>query len=173
MDIHTLDDLQLTSYNGGYASGVVRIPALGGLEADLDFQEFIPEADSEAFLSTVQAFLALDRAAFQAMCEPYLFEYYQDMMRVWDPAPDEYRRFQQASDVWGHIRIHEEIVVSRLEDDDKVYIDLSGHCDWEPEHGLQISLCEGRQLSRVGYYSGRAVNSDGRIYSPVSAAPEC
>jgi hypothetical protein len=52
-------------------------------------------------------------------------------------------------------------MVSRRAYGDKgVYVSIECNCDWEPEHGLQIVLKNGSEVTKVGPYDGHLTNSD-------------
>jgi hypothetical protein len=40
----------------------------------------------------------------------------------------------------------------------RMYVSIECECDWEPEHGLQIVLRDGRTVSKVGPYDGHLTN---------------
>nr|WP_240742158.1 hypothetical protein [Micromonospora zingiberis] len=43
--------------------------------------------------------------------------------------------------------------------DQHVYVTAECNCDWEPEHGLQIILRDGRAVTKVGPYDGHLTNA--------------
>lgn len=93
--------------------------------------------------------------------EPDVFSYYQDMNGYWAPSDEEYVSIKTPSEVWSHVEFGEEVVVSRRSyGDKKIYVSIECSCDWEPEHGLQIVLKDGKAISKVGPYDGHLTNSD-------------
>lgn len=41
-----------------------------------------------------------------------------------------------------------------------MYVQLTGSCDWEKEHGLQVVLRQGRTLSRVSSQDGHLTTAE-------------
>ena len=77
------------------------------------------------------------------------------------PSDEEYVSIKTPSEVWSHVEFGEEVVVSRRSyGDKKIYVSIECSCDWEPEHGLQIVLKDGKAISKVGPYDGHLTNSD-------------
>jgi hypothetical protein len=66
------------------------------------------------------------------------------------PGPDQ---------VWDHVTIGPEVYVRRHHADGRVYLSIECECDWEPEHGLQVVIREGRVVSKVGPYDGHLTNA--------------
>ena len=52
------------------------------------------------------------------------------------------------------------MVFRRSSGDMRVYVSIECECAWEPEHGLQLVLQEGRRVTKIGPYDGHLTNSD-------------
>jgi len=63
-------------------------------------------------------------------------------------------------DILTKIELDSDIEVRWDCDENDVYVSLGGGCDWEIEHGLQITLRNGNQLAKVGDYDGHVTNAD-------------
>ncbi len=93
--------------------------------------------------------------------EPYVFRYYQNCNSNWEPDDEEFVAIESPSDVWCHVQLGSEPMVSRRAYGDKgIYVSLECNCDWEPEHGLQIVFKNGLRVNKVGPYDGHLTNSD-------------
>jgi hypothetical protein len=114
----------------------------------------------EEFHAAIAGLLACSPAVLKA-AEEYIFQYYQDINDNWEPEDEEFVAIESAADVWRHVRMGEEAHVSRRDHGDHgVYVSLGGECDWEPEHGLQIVLKDGKVVTRVSPFDGHLTNSD-------------
>jgi len=90
-----------------------------------------------------------------------VFQYYEDTKRYF--SSDEWVPLSIAApmDVWRHVQFGGEAIVSRRSHGDRrVYISLECNCDWEQEHGLQLVLRDGREITKVGPYDGQLTNAD-------------
>ena len=77
------------------------------------------------------------------------------------PDDNGYVVIPRAADVWAHVTLGREPIVSRRAYGDKgVYVSLECGCDWEREHGLQIVFKEGLRVNKVGPFDGHLTNSD-------------
>lgn len=65
-----------------------------------------------------------------------------------------------AVEVWPHVHFTVVHVLRRPYGDGKVYVQVTGECDWEVEHGLQVVYREGRELCRVSSQDGHLTFSD-------------
>jgi hypothetical protein len=67
---------------------------------------------------------------------------------------------KSADRVWNHVRPSEIFVSRRSRRDKLIYVQITAHCDWEPEHGLQIIYRRGAELSRVSDQDGHLTYTD-------------
>jgi hypothetical protein len=95
--------------------------------------------------------------------------------------PAEFRakvHLAKPSDVWSYVHFGSELHVSRRtkgDVEDGVYLSIECNCDWEPEHGMQLVLRDGRTVSKVSPYDGHLTNADacddprlmGVVYVPM------
>lgn len=51
-------------------------------------------------------------------------------------------------------------MVRRRSKDHLVYLSIDCGCDWEVEHGLQLVLRDGREITKVGPCNGHLTNAD-------------
>jgi hypothetical protein len=93
--------------------------------------------------------------------ETHIYQYYLDMNSYWSSIDEEFISIKSPSEIWSHIQLGSEPIVSRRSyGDKKVYVSLECNCDWELEHGLQIVFKEGMKVCKVGPYDGHVTNSD-------------
>jgi hypothetical protein len=124
-----------------------------------------------ALLDTKSTLLAEAEAWVVAYCKDVLAHYPDD----WEKPTV---RLEQPGDVWSHVQFGSEFVVSRRtdgDDEDGIYFSLECNCDWEPEHGLQLVIRDGRTVTKVGSFDGHLTNADayadpslvGVVYRPI------
>ncbi len=159
MEIPRLGAVILDDQFGWYCSEPMPIHALGGRICRIVVAGYDEDPNQEDFHAAITNFLSAERDLLSE-AEPYVYQYYEDMNSHWSPGDDEYVAIDRA-DLWKHVRLNDEPIVSRRVYRDKgVYISLECNCDWEPEHGLQIVFKEGRTVNKVGPYDGHLSHSD-------------
>ena len=145
--------------NDAPSDGIV-VPCLRGHACTFVFEEPPDDPEVQAALATL-----LDpRSTLLAEAEPWVVAYCRDIVARYE-ADDEQppMTLEQASDVWSHVEFGTEFVVSRRargDDEDGIYFSLECSCDWEPEHGLQLVVRDGRTVSKVGAFDGHLTNAD-------------
>lgn len=143
--------------DGWYRSEPITVPALGDRVLYVTVNGYDDDPAKEDFHAAITAFLSIDDSALKAAA-PALFDYYQDIasefadddMPVTIFSPDQ---------VWTHIHPIEIVVERDSFRDQHVYVSMECECDWEPEHGLQIVLRDGRAVTKVGPYDGHLTNA--------------
>ncbi|MFI0450171.1 DUF6985 domain-containing protein [Actinomadura sp. 6N118] len=146
---------------GWYQSEPVPVPALGGVLCRVIVDGYDEDPAPEDFHAAIRAFLALERSALVAAA-PSIFAYYRDIMDdVVDAGDDDwYVEIEGPDTVFDHIQFGDAPTISRDSHGDRhVYVSLECECDWEPEHGLQIVLRDGRTVTKVGPYNGHLTNA--------------
>lgn len=89
----------------------------------------------------------------------HVFKYYKYFCEIADDSS--LPKIRNAAAVWKHVEFGSSIIIQRRSFGDKgLYASLECECDWEPEHGLQIVLKEGKRITKVGPYDGHLTNSD-------------
>jgi hypothetical protein len=110
--------------------------------------------------------------------EAYVVQYCQEMLARYLDESRPNVRLEKPSDVWSYVQFGRNLHVSRRahnDVDDGVYASIECNCDWEPEHGMQLVLRDGRTVSKVGPYDGHLTNADayadpnlvGVVYVPL------
>jgi hypothetical protein len=155
-----LGEVHLDSQFGWYRScDFVAVPMLGR-ECFVLVDGYAEDDNPGDFHVAIANLLDGERDILQKASH-HIFRYYQDMNSYWSPDDPEYVSIAAPKDVWRHIQLGSEPMVSRRAYGDKgVYVSIECNCDWEPEHGLQIVLKNGSEVTKVGPYDGHLTNSD-------------
>lgn len=145
---------------GWYISDEIAIKALGGQLCHVCLEGYDDDSDQEAFHRAIANLLAADEDVLRS-ASTYVFQYYEDMRR-YIPAGDLAKlSIATPTDVWNYIQFGGEVIVNRRSDGDRgIYVSIECNCDWEREHGLQIVLRDGRQVTKVGPFDGHVTNAD-------------
>lgn len=160
MNIPGLGDVQKDERFGGYHSRPVPLKMLVGRECRIVLEGYDDDDAKDNYHSTIAAFMAASPAVLQD-AEKFVFQYYQDVNKFWKPSDSEFLTIESAKDVWRHVQIGGEAVISRRGYGDQgIYVSIECECDWEPEHGLQLVLKDGVKICKVGPFDGHVTNSD-------------
>lgn len=160
MNIPALGEVTKDEIFEWYYSQPVIVRALGGKACRIVVKGYDDDNAKEEYAPAIQNFLALSPEALKS-AESHVFAYYKDCFPYWHPSDPEYVVITSPSDVWGHVQLGDEPMVTRRKYGDKgIYISLECNCDWEPEHGLQIVFKNGENVTKVGPYDGHLTNSD-------------
>jgi hypothetical protein len=159
MRISELGDCTYDEVYRCYSSELISLPVLSGAECRILVEGYEDDSSVEEFHEAIKNFLAASSDVLKAI-EPYLFKYYLDVKSSIEPEED-FPSIGCSSEIWQHIHLGKEAVVSRRPYGDRgIYVSLGGNCDWEPEHGLQIVFKNGSRINKVGPYDGHLTNSD-------------
>lgn len=160
MDIPGLGEVTKDEQFGWHYSKPLRLPLLNNDECRVVVEGYDEDDRKEEFHAAIAKLLASDFAALKS-AEQHVYRYYEDMNSNWDPSDEEFLSIKSASEVWRHVKLGREPMVTRRAYGDKaVYVSIECECDWEPEHGLQIVLNGRGQVVKVGPYDGHLTNSD-------------
>jgi hypothetical protein len=159
MESQTLGTLLFNTDSECLKSSTVKVPALGNIECTFIFPELDQDADvfPNEFETAVRNFLRLPDGWLES-CSPYLWEYYRDMIEL--IGEEDIDPIDADDDILTRIELDSVIEVRRDCDESEVYVSFGGGCDWEIEHGLQITLRNGNVLAKVGDYDGHVSNAD-------------
>lgn len=160
VNIPGLGHLTKDEYTGWYCSEPLPLPLLNGRECRVIVEGYEEDDAPEQYHAAIANLLTSSFSTLQA-AESYVFKYYQDIKDYWDPANEELVRIESPAEVWQHIDLDTEPVVTRRGYGDRgIYVSLELNCAWESEHGLQIVLKDGSTITKVGPYDGHLTNSD-------------
>ncbi|WP_410646331.1 DUF6985 domain-containing protein [Amycolatopsis sp. cmx-4-54] len=161
MEIPGLGQVALDTEFGWYRSQPLAVPVLGGALCSIVLEGYDDDQRPGDFHEAIHTFLTLNPSVLVA-ATPAIFAYYRDVMNELVAAGDEavVVEVDGPHSVLDHVRLGDEPIVSRdVYGDRHVYVSLECECDWEPEHGLQIVLRDGRSVTKVGPYDGHLTNS--------------
>jgi len=134
------------------------VSVLGGKRCRIVVEGYNEDPRKDDFHVAIASFLSIDSSVLEA-AEGHVFQYYQDCKGAWED--DEAVEIESPGDVWDHVQLGSEPVVSRRPyGDEGIYISLECNCDWEEEHGLQIVFKNGQRVNKIGPYDGHLTNSD-------------
>ena len=134
-------------------SGPVDVPMLGRActfrLVDYD------DSEREPFAAAVASLLAATPDVLTAATAD-VFRYYQDLaaqvpaLRLTEPAA-----------VWAHVRPGGIVRIRRRRYGERgVYASIDFDCDWDREHGLELVLCDGQRITKLGPRDGHVSNAD-------------
>ncbi len=158
MRSETLGELNFDKDLEVFKSAIVNVPVLGNSECVFVFDELTNESDSfpVKFEGAVRNFMSLSNS-WLACLKEHLWSYYEDMSRELD-AEDVPKISME--DILQFVEFGNDVMVTMDYDENDVYISLEASCEWEIEHGLQITLKNGNELAKVGPYDGHVTNAD-------------
>ncbi|TCJ11613.1 hypothetical protein EZJ19_15185 [Parasulfuritortus cantonensis] len=160
MNIPGLGEVTKVPRFGWYESQAIALPLLDGKVCRVIIQDYDEDPAKDDFHTAIANLLSSPRSVL-AEAEPYVFAYYQDVNSNWDPSDEEHVAMHSPSEVWDHVQLGTEPIVSRRSYGDRgIYVSLECNCDWEPEHGLQIVFRNGNKVCKVGPYDGHLTNAD-------------
>lgn len=151
----------------GYFSQGVPMRVLGGETCGVIVIGYDEDPAPGEFEAAIKSFLELDRTALERV-EPQVYEFYKDCDASWEavygalPPQDRPKRvlIETPAQVWQHVQCGQVTVERRAGGDKAVYVSVDCHCDWEPEHGLQIVFRRGMEVNKVGEANGYLTTSD-------------
>ena len=159
MEIPVIGNVTKDNQLGWLYSGEIKLSILNGF-GKLVLDGYEKDSKRSDFIKAVKNFMSLD-SNFLKCVEIELFQYYEDTIVLSGLEDGEYVPIDSLDDVWNHVRLGKEPIVSRRHHGDKgIYISLECECDWEEEHGLQIVFKNGNVINKLGSYDGHLTNSD-------------
>jgi hypothetical protein len=160
MNIPGLGEVTKDERLGWYYSAPLSLALLNGQECRVVVEGYEEDPAPEQYHVAITNLLSCSFSVLQA-AEQYVFQYYQNMNTHWAQSDAEFIRIGSPSEVWQHVQLDTEPIVTRRGYGDRgIYVSLECNCDWEPEHGLQIVLKNGSVVTKVGPYDGHLTNSD-------------
>lgn len=150
------------------------IAALGDAECGIVLEDYDEEAPDADYLEAIARFLAAGPALLDSAA-PQVFAYFKDFTAYVGTEGE--LPIKTPGDVWSHVDFFEVSMARRAEGDGRVYVMVWADCDWEPEHGLQLSFRDGATLARVSPCDGHITWADayddekleGVIYKPIGS----
>ena len=136
----------------------VSVAYIGGRQSPFVVESIEDDGSPGEFTTAIKNFLALAESD-QAEATPYLFQHYR---RFVEAVGCDHLDFVVASpsDIWAHVKFTTVCVARRFYADRDVYVRITGSCDWDEEHGLQIVFRRGNILARVSGEDGHLTTAD-------------
>jgi hypothetical protein len=160
MNIPGLGVVTKDESSGWYYSRPFRLPLLRNAECQIVVESYDEDPRPEEMHAAIANLLRCPFSVLEAAQE-HVYRYYLDANSNWRPDDEEFVNIGAQPDVWHHVQLGAEPMVTRRAYGDKaVYVSIECNCDWEPEHGLQIVLRNGEQVVKVGPFDGHLTNSD-------------
>lgn len=159
MESKTLGTLEFDSERECRKSKPIKVAALGNVECVFTFPDLDAEAETvpNEFEDAVHNFMSLSNGWLEC-CSKYLWEYFHDVAdAIGEETVD---LVADDTSMLTRIEIDSDIEVTWDYDANDVYVSLGGGCDWEIEHGLQITIRNGMHLAKVGDCNGHVTNAD-------------
>jgi hypothetical protein len=147
---------------GGLVTEAKPVAFLGGHSCRFVLQDFEEDPQPDEFRAAVRNALDAKPAILKA-AEPHVVQYCTDALARYDDDDRPALVLEKPGDVWSHVQFGDEFIVRRRtagEAEHGVYLSLTCNCDWEPEHGLQLVLRDGRAITKIGPYNGHLTNAD-------------
>lgn len=115
------------------------LPFIFEEEEDVDLAALIRPIES-----AVENFLRLSPDSREELTE-LIYANYQEILDVstLQPLP-----MRSKSDVWKYV-YPDRVFVKQHPDDKNIYVVVTGDCEWEQEHGLQMVFRDGEKISSV------------------------
>lgn len=67
---------------------------------------------------------------------------------------------KEANQIWNFVEFQDVYLERRHRRDRGIYVRISGACEWEQEHGLQLVFRQGKKLTRVSTIDGSLTEAD-------------
>jgi hypothetical protein len=136
----------------------ISVPVLGGKMCRVIVEGYDEDAAKQDYHTAIRNFLSIGASVLKE-AEPHIFQFYEDIKQTVDD--EDNPTITSPGGIWRHVRLDSEPMVTRRAYGDRgIYVSVSGNCDWEPEHGLQIVFKNGLKVNKVGPYDGHLTNSD-------------
>ena len=160
------DDLQtdmgiirdITEYDFGMVTGKVISRQWGD-----DFKLVCDNKNQFPYAQKCLAYLDSMPVEMEQRLKKYLYRYYEDVASWIDEEEVEEIGPIGEETVMEHIRIGSVIVGDSCRQD-RIEFHVEGSCDWEPEHGLEITISDGKILY-VGPYEDYDPNTQRLSYA--------
>ncbi|MCX6119887.1 MAG: hypothetical protein NT027_20320 [Proteobacteria bacterium] len=132
------------------------LAVLGMQKSKIRFEKMDPLVNLTEYAKVALNFLNSASSTLK-MCVPFIYNYYRDVLESSDD--DEKVKIRDPDTVFQYVQFNE-ISILRRKQDGLLYVLICCDCDWEMEHGLQIVLKGGKDVTMVGRYSGHLSNAD-------------
>lgn len=141
----------------------LRVPALGLVaEVWVDPEESSSKLPSPFQLRALDGFLALAADQKVDWTHQVALDCHYMCLRLELDGEEPPVRLGKRNDVWKHVRLTQVFIPQHGTSADR-YVFVSGDCDWEVEHGLEL-LFKNERLFKVCEQDGLAQNEEWSLY---------
>lgn len=135
-----------------------------GEEVDVwvDPEDDSTDLPSPSQLHALDAFLALDLAQKVDWLHQLALDCHYTCLRDEVDEDDPIMVLRSRNEVWDHLRLNQLLIPQHGTTSDR-YLFVTGNCDWEEEHGLEL-LFKNERLIKVGAQEGLAQNEEWSLY---------
>lgn len=141
-----------------FRSDEIEVDFFGGkaLPFVLKIEKEIDAALQEKIDSAVINFLSLN-SEYRDSISGLVYENYNDTLEIADIEPLE---IEDESEIWNYVHPYVIYIDQRNRRDEDIYIQVTCHCDWDEEHGLQLVFRQGKKITRVSPEDGHLTKAD-------------
>lgn len=111
MNVPGLGEVTKDDRFGCYYSQPIKIAVLGGKDCRIVLEGYDEDQNKDEYHVAISNFLASSPAVLRE-AEPYIYQYYQDIGSYFSPS-DEFVSIGSPAEIWSHIRLGDEPMVSR------------------------------------------------------------
>jgi hypothetical protein len=162
LDVPHIGPVKKDDRFGLYWSEAMPIAFLRGHKCRFALGGYVEDCRKSDFHQAINNALAIDDSVL-ARAQPHVLRYRREMIALQVRHGWPHTQNNDSTDVWNQVHFGSEIYVSRRargDDEDGIYLSLECNCDWEVEHGLQIVLRDGLEITKIGPFDGHLTNSD-------------
>ncbi len=144
-----------------WESKPVKIPFFENQEFKIIYSDFVPEEDLEEADLAIEAFLKNEKPEREAISH-LVYKNCMDFLSMveYDDADKELWDIKDKNEIWKFVDPTQILVTRRPYKDQDMYVQITCNCEWEEEHGLQIVLRQGKQVTRVSGIDGHLTEAD-------------
>ena len=156
--------LQNDQIDDFWDSEPVKIPLFDNIELEVTFVGFTPENDPGFIQEADEALknLLSLKSDLKFRYSDLVYQYCRDCISFvgQDASNKHLWEINDSNEVWQYVDARGVIVSRRNRRDKDIYVSIVCGCEWEPEHGLQIVLRQGKQVTRISDQDGHLTSSD-------------
>lgn len=136
---------------GWLKSEPVSIPYFDGQKLQFTIWDLEGDPSPQHFSDAITCFLRLDSLDRRHAADDVYRNFNNTVNAVGQDQVD--CMIPLSEQVWTHVHPRT-LHVGRNPADKKIYVMIAAECEWEPEHGLQLTYREGKSLHRVSEQDG-------------------
>lgn len=160
MRIDNVGEFSKHKESDSFYSELMPVYVLSGHMCRVVLDGYEKDPHKEDFHVAITNLLSIDVSILEE-AEQYIFQYYQDVNKCWQPEDPEFIVVASPQEIWRYIQFGKDLIVTRREYGERgIYISIHCKCDWEQEHGLEIVFKNGLKVNKIGSCNNHLTNSD-------------